>query len=515
MADSAAMGGVVKLVVKTFLEEEHYHKLFRQLSVEWSTCHSLTAAARLMEAYGVKITPEEEKKFAAMEESRMIDNLVMRMPSQSREQFEHFFLQLSFIASTTTRLRGAIEAGDVRTVEEAMESAESMGVLSYIMKMAVAQAGTQVTNAELEQENWLNQTDAKVAPLLQSQAQAMLSQKLLAQARAQIEGYRVDARDKTKSMLANMTSGNEKAQLGAIVGQWHDVCKIAKMEKEILAEYGYEDQIVKAEMKLFEMKKKQLEASKAMLNRQFEHTHASSVASLFEAFKVNTFDYKRSKESDTSLKALEEKLKNTASSMAANAKKTMARVGAGNDDDLCLMCLKAWKNFIEEYNKDKAMNDAIKAAEQKVTAFQNQHKEGSMSVLNKMTSGADSALKAQVFKGWKDVVAEIAQKMEMESQLEAGGGQLKSFASRNKNSAMSVQQRSSKLLDDSQFIFFFTFWKRDIKVDLMRRYGEKKVRDQKDSLVKVKGAVRGFATDLESTLKQGTPPPSSRPPQAM
>eukprot|EP00971_Amphidinium_carterae_P031283 616059-Amphidinium_carterae.1 len=38
----------------------------------------------------------------------MIDTLVMRMPQQSREQFDHFFLQLSLIASTTTRLRSSL-----------------------------------------------------------------------------------------------------------------------------------------------------------------------------------------------------------------------------------------------------------------------------------------------------------------------------------------------------------------------------------------------------------------------
>merc|ERR1719229_2051727 len=88
------------------------------------------------------------------------------MPQQSREQFEHFFLQLSFIASTTTRLRGAIEAGEVTTVEEAMESAESMGVLPYLMKMAVAQAGQQVFSEESEQDKWFSATEEKIAPLL-------------------------------------------------------------------------------------------------------------------------------------------------------------------------------------------------------------------------------------------------------------------------------------------------------------------------------------------------------------
>merc|ERR1711972_1058944 len=167
--------------------------------------------------------------------------------------------------------------------------------------------------------------------------------------------------------------------------------------------------------------------------------------------------------------------------------------------------VKAWKGFVEEYNKDKAMNDAIKAAEQKMNKFKEQQREGSMGVVQRMTNANDTSLKTSCFMGWRDLVAELMEKMRMEEQMAEGGGALKSFATRNKNSAQSLNRRSSELLDVSTFIFFFTFWKKEVKVDLMRRYGEKKVRDQKDSLVKVKGAVRGFATDLETTLKSGTP----------
>merc|ERR1719188_816243 len=140
----SGLGGVIKLVVKTFLEQEHYRTLHRALSEEWSDTHSLSAAVRLMEAHGVKISPEEEQRLAQLPEERMIDALVARMPQQSREQFEHFFLQLSFIASTTTRLRQALEAGVPEVIEEALESAENVGVLPYFMKMAVAQAGNEV-----------------------------------------------------------------------------------------------------------------------------------------------------------------------------------------------------------------------------------------------------------------------------------------------------------------------------------------------------------------------------------
>merc|ERR1712226_1175004 len=121
-----------------------------------------------MEAHGVTLSADEERRVQQMPEDRMIDALVMKMPEQSREQFEHFFLQLSFIASTTTRLRQALEAGDVAAIEEALESAENVGVLPYLIKMAVAQSGQEVKLQDAAHDQWLTDTDAKMGPLLQS-----------------------------------------------------------------------------------------------------------------------------------------------------------------------------------------------------------------------------------------------------------------------------------------------------------------------------------------------------------
>merc|ERR1719482_543116 len=182
----AGLQGAVKLVVKTFLEQSHYQKLHDLLSEEWSHCHSLTAAVKLMEAHGVHLSPAEETKLQELPEDRMIDSLVMKMPEQSREQFEHFFLQLSLIASTTTRLRTALESGDDTAVEEVLDSAENVGILQFLLKMAVAQAGQEVKAHSQDHNDWLAVTTDRLAPLLQSQANAMISKKALEEAKREL-----------------------------------------------------------------------------------------------------------------------------------------------------------------------------------------------------------------------------------------------------------------------------------------------------------------------------------------
>merc|ERR1719359_1387731 len=116
---------------------------------------------------------KEQENLQNLPEDRMIDSLVMRMPQQTREQFEHFFLQLSLIASTTTRLRSALESGDDNAVEEVLDSAENVGILQYLLKMAVAQAGREVKAHVQDHEDWLAVTADRLSPMLQSQANAL------------------------------------------------------------------------------------------------------------------------------------------------------------------------------------------------------------------------------------------------------------------------------------------------------------------------------------------------------
>merc|ERR1719377_8465 len=151
-----------------------------------------------MEAHGVHISPTEEENIKKLPEERMIDVLVGKMPQQSREQFEHFFLQLSLIASTTTRLRAALETGNSDGVEEVMDSAENVGILQFILKMAVAQAGQEVKSHIQDHEDWLAVTADRMSPLLQSQANALISQQALKDAREKLGHHHSEANEKSK-----------------------------------------------------------------------------------------------------------------------------------------------------------------------------------------------------------------------------------------------------------------------------------------------------------------------------
>merc|ERR1719440_2248668 len=138
----------MKYLVSNFLDDKHYSKISGSLAGNWNKFQSLTAAMKLMEQHGVHLSPEEEERLSRMSEPQMIETLVLKMPQQSREQFQHFFLQLQLIVSTATQVRSALESGQPLLVEKALDDADSTGVSQYTMRMAIVQAGLEVSNLQ-------------------------------------------------------------------------------------------------------------------------------------------------------------------------------------------------------------------------------------------------------------------------------------------------------------------------------------------------------------------------------
>merc|ERR1719352_638828 len=119
-----------------------------------------------MEQHGVIVDPAEEERISNLSEPQMIEALVTKMPQQSKEQFQHFFLQLQLIVSTATRVRQALENGRADLVEQAMNDADSTGISQYILKMSIVQAGSEVTNLKKQHSAWVKDAESKLSRLV-------------------------------------------------------------------------------------------------------------------------------------------------------------------------------------------------------------------------------------------------------------------------------------------------------------------------------------------------------------
>merc|ERR1719174_2161549 len=89
--------------------------------------------------------------------------------------------------------------------------------------------------------------------------------------------------------------------------------------------------------------------------------------------------------------------------------------------------------------------------------------------------------------------------------LAANSAKFGTFAGRNKASAKGAMDRSAAAAEDSPLIVIFWYWKRETRVQRMKRYAQDKNNKKKQQLIGVKGLFKNFANELEAGLKDGTP----------
>jgi len=498
------VGYAMKKATQFFLVQEHYRQLLGILCEMWNDSHSLSAAIRLMEAHGVPISKEDEEELLKLPEPQRIEKLVNKMPKDSREKFEHFFLQLSFLASTTSRLRSSLEVGAADSVEEALESAENVGVLGHLLKMTIFQAGQEVKKREVQHQKWLKKHNDEMSALLKTSSAAMAVQKDLAQAKSTLEAYHGGAKAKSRSMLMHMSEGKDGAIVGTMFGAWKEHTQKARREKEVKAQY--QDRIDEVNRKLFKMREKQLGNVKKVLQKQSRDTMDQLMLKCLAALKAEEQEVQRRKELAKEGEMLMTKMQNFSATAAENAKSFMNHMNRDNESGLLVLGWQAWRQFIDECHKDAELTKSLKEKEQQVSEFMKKRKEGAKSVLTQMTHGCSAAMLQSCYTAWVDLIKDRKQQEKVEEELNAKSAQLSSFQTRNKAAGMSVSEKQSYLQDQGLLIRCWCMWRREARIERIRALGREKDRKRKQELGEVKGMFRTFASDLNSSLLQAQTP---------
>merc|ERR1719236_206352 len=456
-----------------------------------------------MEQYGVHISPEEEKRLFAMDEGSMIESLVARMPQQTKEQFEHFFLQLQLIVSTATRIRTALEEGTPGVIQEALNDADQTGILPYILKMSTVQAGSEVTALKAQHDTWSTDTESRMSKLLRGQDDAMQAQKQLAAAQAQLGYYQGSQKDKAYKAMMGVAGKNDKAQMDAVITNWKAVVDRTKKEAEIRIEY--EERIEAAQKRLFDYKQSQKKNSKGVLLRQAASGDSALIGEVFAYLCKEPMQRKADEEAERKMKEIEAKLAAQAGKNKDNAKAVLMRNLASGDNMLMDVCIEAWKDWLKEYKKNKESEDAVKAAEAKVAAFMKSKKDGATGVIEKMNAATDSGLVEHVISTWCQYYKDMKKAEEMEAMLNGANSKFGAFSERNKKGAMSAGEKATAVKEYGLLNHSMCLWTEFCKVERLLRYYSNRIEGKKHQLQGLQTMFRTFATQLETGLKDGTP----------
>merc|ERR1712025_207713 len=150
---------------------------------------------------------------------------------------------------------------------------------------------------------------------------------------------------------------------------------------------------------------------------------------------------KREAGSQDAMKAMEAKLASASAAQTENTKKVMARMSAGSDNALLSLCISSWVQFIEDYEKNKDMEDAVKLQEQQMAEFMAKKKEEAKAVLDKMNTATDSGLVEHVMSTWATFFKEREEAMKMERIMAENEAKFASLNGRQKDNAKGVMGR--------------------------------------------------------------------------
>jgi len=258
---------------------------------------------------------------------------------------------------------------------------------------------------------------------------------------------------------------------------------------------------------LFEYKEAQLEKVKKALGKQTKAHMDAQLLNVLAALKAEEASVKYQREVDAQSAELKAHMEKFSEDAADNAKKVMARMCAGNDAAAVALGFKAFKQFAEESKKEREMESALQEQKDRLADFQKRQKDGAKSVLNSMAQQSSTALVSSTFGAWRELTRDDKAEANMRQSLNAKSSMMSDFASKNKQAGEATVERIRVLEDLQMTIFTFTTWKREAKIDRMRRQCKAKTEKHKKELVGVKGLFKNFANEVKSSLDKGTPRP--------
>jgi len=489
----------VKYLTTRLLSEKHWTRIGEALANRWDRFQSLTAAIKLMEQHGVKLTPQEEERLSQMNESQMIETLVMKMPQQSKEEFQNFFLQLQLIVSTAMRVRQALEAGQPGMVEQALNDADSTGIAEYTLKMAIVQAGVETLNLQRQHEGWARDAEAKMSRLVRGQEEAAMAKARLAKAQSQLAVYTTAQNEHIKKVLMTFAGGSATALMHGVFSGWNQYTK--KMVQENMIYEEYRERLEFAEKRLFTARSDSLKLIAGVMEKKGAASEEALLAEVFHAWADDYWEAKNAEDQARQVAEMEARLQALNSRQADQAKKVMARMGAMADFGMRDICFHEWANFHKEYKKNKEFEDRVKDSENRIAQFMKDKSSGAKSILAKAAGATDTGLLHATITAWYQYYLDEKRSNEMALQMQQNANKFSLFGDRFKSGATNVMETAAEHNITMLNLKVMSAWKLATKVDQLLREHGIKIDGKRQQLMGVQQMFRNFAVQLETSIR--------------
>lgn len=484
-----------RYVSRVFLEKKHYQKIHQRMSSRWNRFNSLSAAVKLMQSYGVELTKEEAADLENLSEAEQINTLVGKMPAQSNDQFQNFFVKLQLLVSTAMRVRQSLEQGKSDDVEEALDHADTLGIGPYIIDVAIVQAGTEVKTLKDQFTTWCNEADNKMARLLRGQQDNLTAQKQLAVAEADLARQNCEQSQKSAKVVLTFASDNDKAIKLLSFQGWAQTTKELRLEAKLQEEYG--PRLKDLEDNLAQWKQDQMMKSENILLRKIMADNTALLGRLFDFWRKDVEETKFVKENEDRIKALDEKLATAKATQRDNAQKVMASLAGSNTRGLMDMVLKAWIEVREDSLKAKEQMEIRQTGDTKLDQFAKHKSAEAKFIIESFAGESSTGLMTSVFNAWVGEWWERRKEEELAEAMAKSQSKLSSLTGRTKAASGSLMNRAAEHVKTMQVLRVFNAWKAHSRLERVTQQHTNKIAQKREQLAGVQRLFREFAQKLQ------------------
>lgn len=507
--DDYVSDGATALQVQQFLDDWHFRVIHSTLGLTWHRSRALDTALTIFEINGVSIGLEDRDAMLEMEEADYIDALVPLIPQTLRKNLHHIALQLQVVVSLTTRLRNGLEENNDGDVQEVLEEADGTGIAQQIMKQVIVSAAKEVVDLKHQQKSWYVNTAKRMDRLTGCAAIAERAQQQLMAVEAQLSAFGGNQSAKNKKVLMGMSDGKDSQLVHTCFSGW--LGHFLKFKAQKVVRDRYEKMAVDAENRLIQYKEKKIINIRNVLMRKAGESDNLLAALCVETWQEYVEEGKKEGGTKAEMERMEAMLKEQRENAKSNTTSVMNRMAAQGDEAIVSGCFNAWVKYSEDYKKDKDLEDQVKKTEKALAEHMAQKKSEAKGVLDRMSAASGSGLVMVCLRGWKDHIEEEKEDRKAQDQLNEHSDKFKSLQLRQSANAHGVQTRVNDQMATNLMLRCCGVWQIEAKVARIDKYYHSKLDGKRKQLQSCQSLFKSFAAQLEQGLNaaQDEPPASS------
>lgn len=495
MADAVDFVESARCVARTFLGEKQLKALNSKLSVRWGKLNSLSAALQLMQAHGVKLDAGEEEELSVMEEAQQISTLVGKMPTQTNDEFQQFFLQLQLLVSTATSLRQALEDGHVEQVERCLEDAEATGISQYILRVALVQAGTQLVSCHDGMKQFVHEADGKMGRLVRGQQDCTAAQKKLAVSQSQLMKKGRNMIGTLAPCILGFVRRGDRALLHMVFQGWLMTHQKDMLHNQLSQEYSA--RFAHLQDNMVRWKAKMSSGATTMMKGFVAEANGSVAQDIFAAWRNATLATKSERHLADEASSLQAKMSAMGAAQAASARGVLTGMMASMEGTLAEMCLHTWVAATRESKAGGVTQQAMSDFQGR-TATLTEEKLGSVKfLLSTFMESLDEGAAISFFKAWTEVLREAKMEAKLAENLAAKASNVTAWTGRRKETSSCAMERAAMHMQEMLLLRILSSWRLHTRLERSMRAHQAMIDAKRQQLAGVQHMFRDFAGQLE------------------